>query len=459
MTIRLVFHFNLVGSSEGSPTPSVSFGYPNVFWIDAEAPSIQPEEQDNGNERIKPLKISGRVTDVTLALIPNASVTLKPASGDEPTQSTRTNSDGTFTFSIPPLQRWDLSIEAAGFKQTTRSIDAPAGTDIEIGDIVLDVGLVSIADVVEAEVPPFSTTLCELVAEPARYKGLLVQVRAEVVSKYQWTGFIDPQCAAKIPVGTFHVLDDLKPEEGEYAFTTADNDHTHPESLTWRQIKPQRPGHLIPDDNYRAFQKFAAAKYRWPDKGVCQDCPLYRITVTATARFDYFPTQTVAVRSNPATKAVGYSAGDSNVPLLRLVLQSVSDVTTSSIDPSVYTATGLRQISPEEASNLLTAFLKLPGSDLLKSGNMGYTEFYFLMAILGVSRGPVGGLNARYYAVDRKTGDVWNSVICRQITSRALKNIQLAIRKRIGLTDEEYHKLQRPGPMCEPGMPRVTKSK
>ena len=132
------------------------------------------------------------------------------------------------------------------------------------------------------------------------------------------------------------------------------------------------------------------------------------------------------------------------------------------IDPSVYTATGLREISMEEASNLLTAFLKsrgFRGFGLEKSGDMGYTEFYFFMAILGASKGPVGVLDVRYYSVDRKTGDVWDSGFCERFESLALTKLQRAIRQRIGLTEEAYRKLQREGPMCEPGMPRLGKVK
>ena len=42
--VKLVFHFNLKGQSE-EPKLSMSFGYPNVFWIISEAPLFQPEAQ------------------------------------------------------------------------------------------------------------------------------------------------------------------------------------------------------------------------------------------------------------------------------------------------------------------------------------------------------------------------------------------------------------------------------
>jgi hypothetical protein len=41
-TVRLVFHFNLLGMSPNDLKASTSFGYPNIFWIVAEMPLVQP---------------------------------------------------------------------------------------------------------------------------------------------------------------------------------------------------------------------------------------------------------------------------------------------------------------------------------------------------------------------------------------------------------------------------------
>jgi len=90
-------------------------------------------------------------------------------------------------------------------------------------------------------------------------------------------------------------------------------------------------------------------------------------------------------------------------------------------------------------------------------GDIGYNEFYFFMANMSSSRiGPEGlyVANLQYYAVDRRTGDVWSAVICKRILTPALSKLQNALGKRIGLTNASYEGLRRPGPLCEPGMPR-----
>jgi hypothetical protein len=56
-----------------------------------------------------------------------------------------------------------------------------------------------------------------------------------------------------------------------------------------------------------------------------------------------------------------------------------------------------------------------------------------------------------HFAVDPSTGDVWDAIVCREYTSQPLRKLQQTIRKRIGLTAEEYQKLKKPGPMC-PGL-------
>lgn len=123
--------------------------------------------------------------------------------------------------------------------------------------------------------------------------------------------------------------------------------------------------------------------------------------------------------------------------------------------------TGVREITYKEAHDLLTAFLKLPPRAVEKSGDLGYKEFYFFMADMGSSCRPdlvcVGDF--QYYAVDRITGEVWSSVICQRIATPALTKLQVALRRRIGLTNAEYEGLRRSGPLCEPGMPRVLSGK
>ena len=291
------------------------------------------------------------------------------------------------------------------------------------------------------------TTLCQLISDPQQFNGKLVEIRSEFVSRFQWEGFVDETCSARIQAGAHYFLDHLMMQQGQYAFTTLEDDNTHPERLEWKPIEPLRSVHLKIDGNYKKFRQYADAKFKWPDGGVCQECPLERIFVTADARFDYFETQTISVRANPQTKALHYSAGDDpNAPLGWLVLQSVLDVSARSVNPSVYSNQKPRNVSLEEAHELVKAFQKDHGEGsyaLDKYEVKEYPGFEFFQAVPDPPSGRI------HYPVDLRTGEVWDEGSCEKLASPSLKKLQSAIRNRIGLTADEYRTLGRPGPFCE----------
>ena len=288
---------------------------------------------------------------------------------------------------------------------------------------------------------PIKTTLCELVKDPERFNNKLVEIRSEFVSRFQWQGFVDETCSAKVQVGALHVLDG---QQGQYAFFSLADDLTHPELLSWQPIERRLRVDQKRDDNYRAFRKYSDTKFHWPDGGRCQDRPLYRIIVTADGRFDYFASQNVALRANPAEKAVGISDGD--LPLLRFVLQSVSDVSATPIDPSVYAVKKRRDVTLEEADELVTVVLRHHGGYALDPHEVeSFPDFQFYQALWNHPHGTF----YIHYAVDRKTGEVWGLDACENLTSPALKKLQSAIRSRIGLTADEFLRVRRRGPLCD----------
>ncbi len=285
------------------------------------------------------------------------------------------------------------------------------------------------------------TSLCELAREPERFNNKLVEIRSEFVSRFQWQGFVDETCSARIQLGAHHVLDGQK---GQYAFfKSIADDLTHPEQLNWQPIEPRLHVDLNQNDRYRVFWKYSDTKFKWPDGGRCQDCPLYRILVTADGRFDYFASQNVALRGNPAERAVGISAGD--LPLLRFALQSVSDVSATPIDPSVYSIKKRRDVTLEEAEEMMRRFIRdrrSSGFSLEPYEVAGYPGVQFFQ-VLGDD--PIGEI---HYAVDLKTGEVWGEASCQTMTSPSLKKLQSAIRTRIVLT-EEFRRVRPRMPGCD----------
>lgn len=54
-----------------------------------------------------------------------------------------------------------------------------------------------------------------------------------------------------------------------------------------------------------------------------------------------------------------------------------------------------------------------------------------------------------HYAVNQATGDVWEPVQCKQVTSSDLSALPRRIRKRIALADQDLRRLSKMAP-CEP---------
>jgi len=111
-----------------------------------------------------------------------------------------------------------------------------------------------------------------------------------------------------------------------------------------------------------------------------------------------------------------------------------------------------RKLTVDEASELVQTALEeggatnLPGFGVeTEPPNHDYPNFYFFEAMW---HNPGKSAVIGNYAVDSRTGDVWNAVVCKEMKSAALRAKQKKIRKRIGLSDEEYGRIKKPGPMC-----------
>ncbi len=294
---------------------------------------------------------------------------------------------------------------------------------------------------------PIKTALCDLTKDPSRFDGRIVEFRSEYVSDLGGARFVDEVCRAKVELGVSHVFDELKPGVGQYAYTeTADqqsDEFQHFERLPWKTIQAPVTVRLLQDESYREFRKYADARFRWKDGGLCRSCPLYRTTVTATGRFDWFRKDWVAVRTDSAATPYIWAGG----PLMRFTLQSVSRVAAIRIDPTAYSKSKRRNVSNEEANDLvcaLTGGCSDGGSVLLPLIQAADDGFYHFDVWSSTSH--VG-----FFDVDARTGDLWNGVICMRFETPSLVQLQRVIRKRIGMTDNEYRTTTATGPICGPG--------
>ena len=188
-----------------------------------------------------------------------------------------------------------------------------------------------------ADSEPIKTTLCELLKEPERFNGKMVQVRAKVVSSFEIGGLMDSSCSAFL-TQTGDGFPALSGRTGEYAFFRSFEELKHPNRLNWKPIHLPPLIRTVEDEAYRETERLVLQKFRRTNGSICFECPLFELTVTVVGRFDHLEQQQVAIRENRKDKPTPHSAGFGhlNAFLSRLVWQLVSDVVATPIDPSVY---------------------------------------------------------------------------------------------------------------------------
>jgi hypothetical protein len=95
--------------------------------------------------------------------------------------------------------------------------------------------------------------------------------------------------------------------------------------------------------------------------------------------------------------------------------------------------------------------LQMPSFELDPSGpNKWYPAFDFYQALSDVD--PNGSAVFDSYAVNRRNGDVWNAIVCREYKSASLAHLQIRMRRRLGLSSAGYSKARVLGPECGPGI-------
>jgi uncharacterized protein DUF1566 len=125
---------------------------------------------------------------------------------------------------------------------------------------------------------------------------------------------------------------------------------------------------------------------------------------------------------------------------------------------TVQSADRPHSISLDQAKRLVAAGLPTETRHLPKFGvDGGLAEDFPRFYVLNVTWAgdPNGSVEIGFYSVDKMTGDVWDAVAeCDKIDTANLRAMQARIRRQIGLSDSQYHKLTKKeeGPFCAGSM-------
>ncbi len=159
--------------------------------------------QTKADEPVKTIRITGQVTDRLHEPIVNAAVALKVAPATPPGFSvgftravTTTDLNGRFTFPAVPPGDYILHFESSGFAFLEKSITA--SKDIELADVVLEVGLLEgpaeppynvspVGQKLDDHVEDTSDTLsvCEVLRDLKHLNGSMVSIRGI----FSWSHF------------------------------------------------------------------------------------------------------------------------------------------------------------------------------------------------------------------------------------------------------------------------------
>lgn len=103
-----------------------------------------------------------------------------------------------------------------------------------------------------------------------------------------------------------------------------------------------------------------------------------------------------------------------------------------------------RPLSVSDARSLVNSALsretkRLPGLALVPDSRWRSEDRCLTFDVLWRNLGP-GSAHVDFYTVDVKTGNVWRGVLYERVTNRAVSAVQTALRKRLGITDEEFRR-------------------
>jgi len=126
---------------------------------------------------------------------------------------------------------------------------------------------------------PIKTTLCDLVKEPERFNGKMVEVRATVFYGFEASLLRDKSCSADIWLSAGFSVDMTLPGGSQ---------------------KPTGPRiTLKKDGDYQRMADYLSKNYMNNEGKPCMYCPLYTVTINAIGRFDHIDKLTTDPKEPP----------------------------------------------------------------------------------------------------------------------------------------------------------------
>lgn len=132
-----------------------------------------------------------------------------------------------------------------------------------------------------------------------------------------------------------------------------------------------------------------------------------------------------------------------------VLLMAVSAVSQQSARPAT---TSAKSITRDEAASLVRTFLRSKGYDtkaapldIEDSANGLHSDFYLFAIYVDT---PQRLVSIGHYGVNRQSGDIWEQVMCKRVTSKSIASRQRQIRQSSGLSEAVLAQLRDAKPPC-----------
>ncbi|MGC9224011.1 MAG: hypothetical protein ACP5E2_08795 [Terracidiphilus sp.] len=179
---------------------------------------------------------------------------------------------------------------------------------------------------------PVNVNVCDVVKNPAAFDGKIVQIKGTVIEAFDEFAIEDstePNCGFQENAIWLSYPQGTKAKSGPAALVTVQPAHNFAGSY---KAPTRTPVTLQKDKTFKQFDSLLSQTHQ-KGANMCLGCTRYEVTATFVGRLDGVSDATL--KRDSSGKIVGFGGfGNMNAYPARLVLQSVSDVTSKEIDYS-----------------------------------------------------------------------------------------------------------------------------
>ena len=220
---------------------------------------------------------------------------------------------------------------------------------------------------------PVDVKVCDVVKNPAAYNGKMVRITGTIVQGFDEFSIkdpTDPNCGFQENTLWLSYPEGTKAKSGPVAVVTLQPAHNFSASYKAPERTP------VTLDKSKDFKKFDALLAQTHQKGadMCLGCARYDVTATLVGRLDGVADPTL--QRDKSGKITGFGGfGNMNGYPARLVLQSVSNVTSKEIDYAKTDAVASKESSETSAPDISDPFAMAQKIvDVLKANPAGEEE-------------------------------------------------------------------------------------